>query len=349
MRGMVFTGDSQIGYVEVADPVPGPGEVVLEIKASGMCGSDLNMYRAPPGTKRHPKVPLSADPIIAGHEPCGVVVAVGSGVNPHEAQVGQRAMVHHYWGCSVCQHCRAGWAQMCSKETPVIYGISGHGAHAPYMKVPARTLVTLPEELSFAAGSAISCGMGTAYGALMRVKPSGNDTVAIYGQGPVGLAATQLAVAMGARVIALDINPARLARAKEFGADVVINPAGEDSVEAIMQHTKGRGADYALESSGAVSARTAAVACLKPWGALVLIAGGTALHVDNVSTITSRQISLIGSWTFSNVGQEECTRFVVEKGVDVDALFTHYWRLDQGEEAYQLFAKQSDGKGVFVS
>ncbi|WP_182909181.1 zinc-binding dehydrogenase [Microbispora sp. H13382] len=348
MRGVVFPGSSVIGFIDLPDPTPGPGEVVVEIKASGMCGSDLNLYRAAPGSKRHPKLPPPTEPIIAGHEPCGVVAAVGSGVTANEARVGDRVMVHHYWGCSVCEHCRAGWAQMCSREVPAVYGISAHGAHAPYMTVPARTLVPLPEELSFEAGSAISCGMGTSYGALMRVRPSGRDTVAIYGQGPVGLAATQLAAAMGARVIALDISEERLRRAGELGADVIVNPAVESSVEAILQHTKGRGADYALETSGAVSARAEAIAAVRPWGAVVLVAGVTALQVENVSTITSRQLTIMGSWTFSNVGQAECAQFVVDHGIPVDELFSHRWRLDQAEEAYQLFARQTDGKGVFL-
>ena len=98
-----------------------------------------------------------------------------------------------------------------------------------YLKVPANTMVPLPDELSFTAGAAISCGSGTAYGALRRMNVSGRDTIAIFGQGPVGLAGTQFAKAMGARVIALDINPQRLERAKEFGADEVVNPGLERS------------------------------------------------------------------------------------------------------------------------
>ena len=91
------------------------------------------------------------------------------------------------------------------------------------MKVPVYTLVPLPDALSFVTGAAISCGTGTAYGALKRINLQGGETIAIFGQGPVGLSATQLAVAMGARVIALDVSPERLAMAKEFGAEVTIN------------------------------------------------------------------------------------------------------------------------------
>src|SRR5439155_4124575 len=138
---------------------------------------------------------------VAGHEPCGVVAAVGPDVSEEQARVGQRVMNHHYKGCGSCKHCRTGWSQLCL-EGCIVYGATGHGAHAPYMKVPASTLVPLPDELSFEEGAAISCGTGTAYQALKRLDVSGRDTLAVFGQGPVGLSAVLLGQAMGARVIA---------------------------------------------------------------------------------------------------------------------------------------------------
>src|SRR3546814_3386950 len=102
-------------------------------------------------------------------------------------------MVHHYRGCGVCPHCTTGWMQLCVEVVAEFYGITGHGAHARYMKCPARTLVTLPDALSFATGAAISCGTGTAWGARKRLELGGDQTVAVFGQGPVGLSATQLA------------------------------------------------------------------------------------------------------------------------------------------------------------
>src|SRR5205807_5297270 len=157
--------------------------------------------------------------------------------------VGDRMMVHHYQGCTQCSHCRSGWQQLCQEVPVKVYGNNAHGGHARYLKVPANTMVPLPETLSFTAGAAISCGSGTAYGALRRMNVSGRDTIAIFGQGPVGLSATQLAVAMGARVIALDIGEERLARAKAFGAAAVVNPQADDAVAAIQELTHGRGAD----------------------------------------------------------------------------------------------------------
>lgn len=149
---------------------------------------------------------------------------------------------------------------------------TSEGAHARYMLCSANTLVTLPDALSFETGAAISCGTGTAWGALKRLELMGEQTVAIFGQGPVGLSATQLAAALDARVIALDVSP----------------------------------------------------------------------------DLLRRQVTLMGSWTFSTVGQAECAQFIAERGVDVDQLFTERWALDDAEKAYRHFDKQTGGKGVFV-
>ncbi len=213
MQGVVFNGERELELMKFPDPTPDAHDVVIEMKASGMCGSDLHQYRRPKGQTQASGIPMRDGPVIAGHEPCGVVVAVGSAVAPKEARVGQRVMVHHYQGCTQCNHCRSGWQQLCQEVPVKVYGNNAHGGHAQYLKVPANTLVPLPDELSFSAGAAIACGSGTAYGALRRMNLSGNDTIAIFGQGPVGLAATQYAKAMGARVIALDISaPAAGAR-----------------------------------------------------------------------------------------------------------------------------------------
>src|SRR6201988_174583 len=224
MNGVVFLGDRKLELREFPDPTPGPREVLLEIKASGMCGRDLHNYRPPAtpvgvvtgGIKR-------AAGMIAGHEPCGIVAAVGSGVTEKEARICQGVVDHPYDGWGHCKHCRAGWTQMCLEGT-VVYASGGHGGHARYMKVPVSTLVPLPDALSFVTGAAISCGTGTAWGALRRVNLQGGETIAIFGQGPVGLSATQLAVEMGARVIAIDIAPERRRLAQQFGAAEVIDP-----------------------------------------------------------------------------------------------------------------------------
>jgi threonine dehydrogenase-like Zn-dependent dehydrogenase len=135
MKGVVFLGDRKLELRGFPDPTPGPRDVILEVKASGMCGSDLHNYRAParPGGAVTGGITRQAG-VIAGHEPCGIVAAVGAGVTEKEARVGQRVMDHHYEGCGNCKHCRAGWTQMCLEGT-VVYGSGGHGGHARYMKV----------------------------------------------------------------------------------------------------------------------------------------------------------------------------------------------------------------------
>ena len=237
--------------------------------------------------------------------------------------------------------------QLCIEGVAEVYGTTGHGGHARYMKCPARTLVPLPDELSFDTGAAISCGTGTAWGALHRLGLQGDQTIAIFGQGPVGLSATQLAHAMGARVIALDVSEARLARAKEFGADVLINPKTTEKVpDEIRSLTHGRGAHVSLDTSGAPSARQQAVQCLRTWGKACYVGEGDTVTLNVSADMLRRQITIVGSWTFSTVGQADCARFIADRNIAVDRLFTHHWRLDQAEEAYRLFDRQTDGKGV---
>ena len=337
MKAVVFTGDRTLELMEVPDPTPGPGEVVVEIKASGMCGSDLHQYRAPRKENLN----------IAGHEPCGIVAAVGAGVPHEQATVGDRVMDHHYSGCGVCKHCRGGWSQMCL-EGSIVYGGSGDGAHARYMLVPAHTIVKLPDALSFKTGAAISCGTGTAYGALKRLGLAGDETIAIFGQGPVGLSATQLAKAMGARVIALDINAERRNLATKFGADEVVDPMSNDVVDAIRDLTHGEGAQKTLDCSSNSEARRAAVQAVRTWGTACYVGEGGNVTLDVSNDLLRRQVKLVGSWTFSKSGQADCAEFVADRKIDVDSLFTHEFMLDQAEEAYKLFDTQSTGKGVFL-
>ena len=349
MRGVVFTGNKQLELVNFADPVPGPNEVVLEIKASGMCGSDLKFYRPPPGAA-FAALGLrdSGEPIIAGHEPCGVVAAIGKEVDSRSVKIGDRVMVYHYAGCNFCNSCRTGWTQMCEKGA-IVYGLSGHGGHADYMKVPASTLVPLPEELSFSAGAAISCGTGTAYQALVRMDVSARDTVVVVGQGPVGQSATQLAAAMGARVIAIDISPERAKRATEFGAAHSIDSSSTDPLEAVRTLTGGKGASRTMDTSGSSAGRLVAVRSAAAWGVVSFVGEGGDVTLNVSPDIMRKQLTIMGSWTFTGAGQADCARFIATHGVDVDKLFTDKWKLDQAAEAYRVFDTQSAGKAVFVA
>ncbi len=343
MRGAVFLGNRKVELRSFPDPAPGPGEVVIEMKASGMCGSDLKFYRSAPGAAQAALgIGGSAEPFIGGHEPCGVVAARGPGVAEREAPLGQRVMCHHYSGCGVCGHCRVGWSQLC-REGITVYGVTAHGGHADYLKVPARTLVPLPEELSFAEGAAVACGTGTAYAALRRMHLAGGDTLAVFGQGPVGLSATLLGAAMGARVIAVETSPQRLALAREFGADAAI-----DSSETIPDLTKGKGVDLAIDCTGVAAARLAAVRSAKTWGTVCFVGEGGDVTLDVSRDMLRKQLTLIGSWTFSAMGQAECARYIADNGIGLEKIFSHRWKLEQADEAYRSFDTQTTGKGVFL-
>ena len=348
MKGVVFLGDRKLELRDFPDPTPGPRDVVLEIKASGMCGSDLHQYRAPAAAEGTVTGGIKRQAgSIAGHEPCGVVVAVGSQVSEKEARVGQRVMDHHYDGCGGCKHCRGGWTQMCLEGTTV-FGSGGHGGHARYMKVPVHTLVPLPDSLSFVTGAAISCGTGTAWGALKRLNLQGGETIAIFGQGPVGLSATQLAVAMGARVIAVDISPERRKLAKDFGAEVTLDGKSNDIVTQIRDLTHGEGAEKTLDCSSAPDARAAVVRAVRSWGTACFVGERGQVTLDVSPDLLRRQVTLVGSWTFSKQGQAACAEFVADHTIDVEKLFTDRWKLEQAEEAYKLFDQQTTGKGVIL-
>jgi threonine dehydrogenase-like Zn-dependent dehydrogenase len=346
MRGVIFLGERKLRLAEFPDPSPGPHDVVIEIKASGMCGSDLKFYRATDATSSL-GLGVVSGPVIAGHEPCGIVAAVGTAVAERTARIGARVMVHHYSGCGTCPQCLTGWSQMCVNGS-IVYGVTGHGAHAPYMTVPAHTLVSLPDELSFATGAAISCGTGTAYRALRRMNLTGGDTIAIVGQGPVGLSATQLAATMGARVIALDVSAERLTRAGDFGAHVLIDPKADEPIAAIKALTHGAGADMALDTSGASEGRLTAVHGTRPWGVVCFVGEGGSVTLDVSPDLLRKQLTIIGSWTFSTIVQAECARFVADRKIAVEHLFTHRWQLEQADQAYRVFDRQTSGKAVFL-
>jgi threonine dehydrogenase-like Zn-dependent dehydrogenase len=346
MRGAIFLGNRKIEIRNFPDPTPGPGEVVIQMKASGMCGSDLKFYRSAPGeAQKALGLGDNVPPVIGGHEPCGVVAARGPGVSEREAPLGQRVMDHHYSGCGVCKHCRVGWSQLC-RAGITVYGVTAHGGHAEYLKVPARTLVPLPDELSFAEGAAVACGTGTAFGALKRMQLQGGQTLAVFGQGPVGLSATLIGAKMGARVIAIETNGERLALAKSFGADIALDSTGTDIEKELRQLTHGEGVDLALDCTGAAAARRAAVRSVKTWGTACYVGEGGDVTLEVSPDLLRRQVTLIGSWTFSAMGMAECARFIVDSGLKLERIFTHRWKLEQADEAYRVFDRQSSGKGV---
>lgn len=342
MLGAVFPGDMTVELVEFDDPTPGDNDVVIEMKASGICGSDLKSYRGTYVGKA--KV---TGKVIAGHEPCGVVVDAGKGVSLRAARPGARVMVHHYKGCGCCHDCMSGWTQLCP-DREASYGLTANGGHAKYLKVPADTVIELPEALSFEAGAAISCGSGTAWGALQRLDYSSRYPILVVGMGPVGQAVTQFVVSMGGEVIAMDINDERLVRAKQLGAASTVNSSKIEARLAIDELTAGRGVPFVVDTSGAASGSLDAVSCASVWGKVVFIGMGGTLTVNVSEHFIRKQLTAFGSWTFSKDWQLACAEYVAKHNVQVEELFTHRWQLDQAQEAYRLFDQQKTGKSVIV-
>ena len=148
---------------------------------------------------------------------------------------------------------------------------------------------------------------------------------------------------MGARVIAVEKNAERRALAKKFGA-----ARGAGVGRANQGAHQGEGVDLAMDTTGVSAARLAAIRCAKTWGTVCFVGEGGDVTIDVSPDMLRKQLTIIGSWTFSAMGQLECARFAVDNGIDVDALFSHRWKLEQADEAYRVFDTQSTGKGVIV-
>src|SRR5258708_16143151 len=129
MRGVVFTGERGLELMQFPDPTPETHDVVIEMKASGMCGSDLHQYRRPRGQSQATGIPMNEGPVIVGHDPCGVVIEGGIAVDAKMARIGHRVMVHHYQGCTQCNHCRSGWPQLCPELPVKAYATNAHRHH----------------------------------------------------------------------------------------------------------------------------------------------------------------------------------------------------------------------------
>ena len=164
MPGVFLPGDRRVEIREVPVPAVGHGQVLVRMKASSICGSDLRAIYRPTEQGTGPEAYRG---VIAGHEPAGVVERVGPGVSRFDP--GDRVAVYHIAGCGLCHDCRTGWMISCTSPERAAYGWQRDGGHAPYMLAEERTLVALPDELTFLDGSIVACGLGTAYAGCMRL------------------------------------------------------------------------------------------------------------------------------------------------------------------------------------
>jgi threonine dehydrogenase-like Zn-dependent dehydrogenase len=343
MHGVYLPGNRNVEHRNVPDPQAGPGQVVVEMKASTICGSDVRaIYR------EHLGVGAEAyRDVIAGHEPCGVIVEAGPGCR--RFQVGDRVILYHIAGCGLCADCRAGYMISCSSPLRAAYGWQRDGGHADYLLAEESTCVALPDDLTFIDGACVACGFGTAYEALCKAGVSGRDTVLVTGMGPVGLAAGLLAGRMGSpRRIGVDLEPSRLEFAMQLGAIDHAVPAGDLSVAAILDLTGGHGCEVSVEASGAAAARQTALAATRHWGRAVLVGEGGRLDVEISPTLIHPQLTLYGSWVTSVGRMEELTRNLVLWDLHPGITVTDRFALTDAASAYRTAEAAQRGKVAIV-
>jgi propanol-preferring alcohol dehydrogenase len=346
MRGVLFPGSKSVVVREFDVPEPGPGQVRVAVKAAGLCGSDLTyVYRVPEEERNKVQGDVLAWPLsIAGHEPCGIIDSVGEGVD--NLKTGDRVVIYHITGCGHCVDCREGWEILCSIEKHS-YGYDIAGAFADYMLADAKNCIPLPDNISFAEGAYYACGAGTAYQALKRASLAGDETMVVFGLGPVGLAAVLFGGLRGARVIAIDPIEERAALAREHGAEHVMSPLGEDVVERVMDLTGGIGADVTMDCSGNSVARNNALDCVRTWGRTLFVGEGNETTIKPSPQILHKQLTLIGSWVFSIPGLQKMLRDVSRQGVKLEGLITHRFDVSEARSALETFDAGKTGKVVF--
>jgi propanol-preferring alcohol dehydrogenase len=267
---------------EIADPEPRAGEVLVAVRAAGICHSDAH-YRA--GLS-----PMGPLPLTLGHEVAGVVEAFGPGVTSHRP--GDRVCLHYVLSCGACAECASGRETFCER-----YAMIGHhvdGGFAEYIVVPARNAVPLPDEVSFEHGAVLMCSSATALHALRRARFRAGESVAVFGAGGLGISAIQIARALGARVVyAVDLRTDRLETARRLGA-IPVDAGHRDPADAIRS-LAGRGVDVALELVGLPETMRQALRSVGPHGRAAIVGiSNRTLEFDPYHELLGPEAELIG-------------------------------------------------------
>jgi threonine dehydrogenase-like Zn-dependent dehydrogenase len=342
-------GPREAAVREHDDLQPGPGQARVAMRVGGICGSDLHVYRKPPWP--HSKV--------LGHEPCGVIDAVGQGVDP--ARVGQRVTVYHYDACNACRWCRMGEKHWC--DSPDGPGTGGgirvpgwhvSGSCGEQVVIDAANALPLPDGLSFEAGAILACGAATSWSALSKVTPTAEDDAVVWGLGPVGLCGVMMLKAWGCHVVAVGRRDARLELAERFGADAVIDEAATDDVAAAVRDalpaTAGprRGASLAYETTGHAAAQKAMMHTLGRFGRAAVVGIGSKEPAFNLGAITGKQITLHGSHVMNFGEYDFLLDFIARHDLPLDQIVTHRVPYANGDEAFRIADRGDCGKVVLV-
>lgn len=343
MRANVFHGPNEIRIEEVARPTPGPGEAVIRITLTTICGTDLHILR-----DEYPVRPG----LVIGHEPVGIIEELGEGVSGYE--IGERVLVGAITPCGQCRAClNAQWSQCghghgCEAIGGWRFGNTINGAQAEYLLVPyaQANLAKIPDSLTdeqvVLLADIASTGFSGAESANIRI----GDTVVVFAQGPIGLCATAGAKLMGASfIIGVESDPVRIKMSKQMGADLVLDPKQSGVVSEVKRITSG-GVDVAIEALGIQETFENCLRCLRPGGTLSSLgvySGKLQMPYDAFAAgLGDNKIVT----TLCPGGKERMRRLMsmVENGrFDPTPLITHRYSLDNIVEAYDLFGSRRDG------
>ena len=325
MRTLKMDGKDTVRVIEVADPVPGPGEVVVQIAVSTLCGSELHAYHGAGNARSN-----------GGHEAAGTVIQVGPGVR--RSQVGQRVGLSGVVGCGQCGYCAKGQYTWCKNR--LSYG----AYHAERVLIAAHGCQALPDDLPWDVAVLITGdGMGVPYHTSRRMLSPEIQTVAIFGVGPIGLGHSLMQAHMGRRVIAVDISSQRLDLARRLGANDTVNAQDTDPVQAVLELTDGRGADACIEAAGLPITLKQCFASVRTGGMVAINGEQPVVELSPSEDFIRRDITAFGSWFyhFSEFGDMLA---LYRQGLAVDSLITHHYPLAEADAAYREFAAGRTGK-----
>lgn len=341
MKAILKTGPGE-GNVELRvhpDPSPGPGEVVLEVAAAGICGTDLHILHDEFETR---------PPVVMGHETSGRVVALGKGVTG--VMEGARVTTETYFDtCGRCAACRDGRVNLCPERRSI--GSKVDGAFARYLKVPAANLHALPDEVSFAAGALtepLACVVNAVLGPT-TVAPG--DVAVIAGPGAIGLLTLQLARAAGATTVMLGTgaDARRLELARTLGADHVVNVEADDPAELVAAlAADDTGADVVYECSGAGASAAGLLPLTRRGGRYVQVGLFGRPVAWDLDQVCYRELTVTGSNATTPSAWRRAVRLLRDGRVDTEALVTHRYQLDDWEEAFEAFERKDGVKLMFL-
>jgi 2-desacetyl-2-hydroxyethyl bacteriochlorophyllide A dehydrogenase len=341
MLGVFLPGARRVELRQVPEPVPGHGELVLAVRASTICGSDLRaIYREHTGTG-----PEAYAGVVAGHEPAGEVVATGPGCR--RFRPGDRVLVYHIRGCGMCEECRLGWQVGCTSPERAAYGWQRDGGHAELLLADEASCIALPGRLSYLDGACVACSFGTAYEALRKADAGGADAVLVVGLGPVGLAVAMLARALGGRpVVGVDAALSRVRLAERLGVVDAALEAGDP--EAVREQTGGRGFEVTVDASGSAQGRATAVSLTRRHGRCVLVGEGGRLDLEASPLVIHPQVTVMGSWVTSLWRMEELVERLDRWDLHPEDVVTHRFPLQHADEAYRVADGGEAGKVALV-